>query len=184
MKGVAFYKQPEARLRFCGELRGRRYSQQGLTLVELVISIVVVSFALTALLSSFSFSAARSGDPMWQTKATQLAQAYLDEIIAMRFQEDSPSGGGAVASCRVDGSEAGETSRELFDDVDDYHNLNEAARFLDNSVGVGYNNYQVSITVSCEDAAGGVSSNSKSIALTVTAANGSRLRFAALRGNF
>ncbi|UTW47608.1 prepilin-type N-terminal cleavage/methylation domain-containing protein [Bacterioplanoides sp. SCSIO 12839] len=158
----------------------------GVTLVELVISIVVISIALTALLSSFSLSAGRSADPMWQSKASQLAQAYLDEIMAMRFQENSPLAGGAVVGCSVAGNEADETSRALFDDVDDYDGLNEQASFLDNTVPTSYVGYQVAVNVSCSDAAGntGSSVNSKLITLNITSPTGQTLSFSTFRGNF
>lgn len=180
MKEAAFYninnpKNPQSLRRI-----------RGVTLVELVISIVVISVALTALLSSFSLSAGRSADPMWQSKASQLSQAYLDEIMAMRFQENSPLAGGAVAACSVAGNEADETSRILFDDVDDYHGLSEQARFLDNTVPTSYVGYQVAVTVSCADAAGnsGSSMNSKLIVLDVTSPTGQTLSFSTFKGNF
>lgn len=174
MKGTAFYSHPTRR------------RSRGVTLVELVISIVVISIALTALLGSFSLSAGRSADPLWQSKATQLAQAYLDEIIAMRFQENSPVEGGAVSGCAISGNEADETSRILFDDVDDYHGLNEQARFLDNTVPTSYVGYQVAVTVTCADAAGNTGGlvNSKLITLQITSPTGQQLLFSTFRGNF
>lgn len=158
--------------------------QQGLTLVELVISIVVISIALTALLSSFSGSVGRSANPMLQNKASLLAQAYLDEILAMRFQENSPLAGGAVPGCSVNGSEAGESGRELFDDVDDYHGLSQQAAFLDGTVAENYSGYQVAVSVSCQDQSGAATTASKLIVLTISAPAGQVLRFSALRGNF
>lgn len=165
--------------------------QQGFSLIELVITIVVLGFALTALSSSLFTSVGKNADPLWQTKATQLSQAYLDEILAMKYQEDSPLGGGSVGNCSIDGAEAGtgpgegETDRSLFDDVDDYHGLTETARFLDDTSGLAstYSGYNISIQVACVDAQGNTSNNSKLIELTITSPTNESLVFSAYRAD-
>src|SRR5690606_10253382 len=110
--------------------------QRGLTLVELVITIVVISIALYTSLQAFSYFAGRSADALNQTRMLDLAQLYLDEILAKRWDEASGAGGVPVyVGCRItnDGecriTNDGECRitndgecRALFDDVDDYHN--------------------------------------------------------------
>lgn len=159
-------------------------TNRGYTLVEVVITIVVLGIALTALSGSLFDGIGRNADPMWQVKSTQLAQAYLDEITSMRFQEDSPLGGGSIATCNENGPEAGETNRSLYDDVDDYHNLTESGDFLDIATSSDYSQYSITIQVDCKDAADNDSLNSKIIEVTITAPGNRQLRFASMRGNF
>ena len=163
--------------------RSKGLNSKGFSLIELVITIVVLGIALSALSSSLFSGVGRSADPLWQSKATQLSQAYLDEILSMRYQENSPLGGGAVGSCSIAGAETGESSRSLFDDVDDYNGLAETATFLDGSTTSSYSGYSVSITVSCDDHLGVSSKNTKLITLTVTTPTNQSLVFAALRAD-
>lgn len=161
-------------------------NNKGFSLIELVITIVVLGIALSALSSSLFNSVGRNADPLWQSKASQLSQAYLDEILAMRYQDSSPLGGGAINGCAEDGPEAGEVGdRNSFDDVDDYNGLTETANFLDSSINSvsTYSDYSVSITVRCKDHLNGNSNYSKLIVLTITSPTKQQLVFSAFRAD-
>ncbi|MDH5594067.1 MAG: prepilin-type N-terminal cleavage/methylation domain-containing protein [Gammaproteobacteria bacterium] len=82
---------------------------KGFSLVELVISIVIISVALTGVLMIMNRTAVSSADPMIRTQVTAIAQSYLEEIMLRNYSDP-------------DGSEVGE-NRSTYDDVDDYHNL-------------------------------------------------------------
>ncbi len=58
----------------------RRKSVRGATLVELVMTIVIISVAIAGVLGAFSLLAGRSADPLNQTRAVSLSQLYADEI--------------------------------------------------------------------------------------------------------
>ena len=161
----------------------RSKKERGFSLIELVITIVIISIALTALSSSLFTAVGRNADPMWQAKATHLAQAYLDEILAMRYAETSPLGGGSIGSCAVDGAEAGEASRSLFDDVDDYDGLTETADFLDTSTSSNYSGYSIVIAVACVGPTNSASINSKLIVITITVPSQQSLVFSAFRAD-
>jgi len=155
----------------------------GFSLIELVITIVIISIALTALSSSLFSAVGRNADPLWQAKATHLAQAYLDEILAMRYAETSPLGGGSISSCNVDGAETGETARSLFDDVDDYHDLTETADFLDVSATSNYTGYSIVIAVTCVGPTNAGSTSSKLIVITITSPTTQTLVFSTFRAD-
>ena len=91
--------------------RGER-SQRGATLVEVVISIVVIAVAVSAVLGVMSTSVGRSADAMVITQAVSVANAYLEEISLKPFTDP-------------DGMD-GEVLRADFDDVDDYNGLVDA----------------------------------------------------------
>ncbi|MGK5037731.1 type IV pilus modification PilV family protein [Janthinobacterium sp. LB3P118] len=59
--------------------------QRGVTLIELVIFIVVVSIAVVGLLQIFTRTTASSADPQLRKQALAIAEAMLDEIEGARF---------------------------------------------------------------------------------------------------
>jgi prepilin-type N-terminal cleavage/methylation domain-containing protein len=84
--------------------------QRGVTLVELICTITVISMAGAALMGTLSYLAGAGGDSIRQSQAQSIADAYLAEISGMAFVD--PDG--------VDG----EANRALWDDIDDYAGLN------------------------------------------------------------
>ena len=171
--------------------------QRGVTLVELVISIVVLSIAMVALMNAFSVSMSSSGDPLWRNKTLKLAQLYLDEILAKRYDENTPLGGLPFVvspSCSGLGPDSGEANRADFDDVDDYHDpVAKVPVSLTGSLDASYDNYTVAITVECDDntvvgaldSAGSISAaQAKKISVTITPPNQPSLTFAVYKGNF
>lgn len=168
----------------------------GFTLIELIVTIVVTAIALTGLGVGLLTASRNSADPIVSMRAATLAQAYLDEILSKRFDENTESGGvtrcgetGQLACTVTLGAEAGET-RVNFDDVDDYHGLNESPP--SNTLGVAETNYdgfrvQISVSYAGTDFASGFALSQpalKKITLTVTAPIGGSFVFAAYRGNF
>lgn len=95
------------------------FRQSGTTLVELVVSIVVISVGLAGVLLVMTRTTQSSADPMVQHQAVAIAEAYLEEILLKPFDEAAASGVAEGAP----GPDAGETNRTLFDDVNDYHNM-------------------------------------------------------------
>lgn len=94
-----------------------RSSSRGFTLIEVLVTILVVALAATAVLGVYSSLVARSADPMVREQALAIAEAYLEEIELKPFCEDMP-----VCASETGNSEAGET-RADFDDVQDYNAL-------------------------------------------------------------
>lgn len=144
--------------------------QKGLTLIELIVTIVILAIALTGISVMMNNGFNRSADALLQFRSVSLAQAYLDEILSKRFDENSRNSG--IPPCRgstgplgrrcsqeagtpqpeIFGPDGGET-RATYDDVDDYHNLNEGfgtGNDLEDAQGIqrtGYDNFTVDITV-------------------------------------
>lgn len=132
----------------------------GVTLVELIISMVIISIALAGVLSVMNFTTGRSADPMIQHQAIAIAEAYMEEILLQGYADP-------------DGDETGET-RATFDDVDDYNKDNpngegivdqKPPRNQNDFPMTSLNNYTVNVVV--DDATlNGV--NAKKITVTVT----------------
>jgi len=93
-------------------MRLATHRELGVTLVELLVSIVVVSIAASAVLGVLSMNTARSADPMIRHQAAAIAESYIEEILLKPLSD--PDG--------VDG----EGARADFDDLDDYDGLSDA----------------------------------------------------------
>jgi len=164
--------------------------QRGVTLVELVISIVILSIAMVAVMSSFSVSIGRSADPLWRNKSLKLAQLYLDEILSKNYDDATPLGGLPVdtnPSCGSLGPDGGET-RATYNDVDDYDGTVDAPPVsLVGGLDSAYDNYSVSVSVECDNSnqvnASGTN-HAKKISVTVTPPGQSDMVFAVYKGNF
>lgn len=113
-------------------------SQSGIGLIELVISIVIVSIAASAVLGLIASTTARSADSVLLRQSIAIASAHLEEIAARPI--DDPDG--------VDG----EATRNLFDDVDDYAAL--VASPVADTTGTpipGLGQYRVTVIVASAD---------------------------------
>lgn len=89
-----------------------RAAQSGVTLVELLVSIVIVAIAAGTILGLLARTTAASADPMLRHQASAVAEAYLEEILLRPF--DDPDGAD------------GEGNRADYDDLDDYDGLVDA----------------------------------------------------------
>ncbi len=85
--------------------------QHGLSLIELVIFIVIISVAVTGVLSVMNVTVKSSANPMVRKQALAVAEAILDEILAKDYA--NPAGGFNETSATC-------TNRSQYDDVDDY----------------------------------------------------------------
>lgn len=165
----------------------------GFTLVELVVAIAVFAIAMTSLIIAFNPATTGSADPILQTRAAELGQAYLEEIIGKRFDENnsvgsqSRCGDGTAPACTAQGSfgpDAGE-NRSRFDDVDDYDGLTEVPTNALGTTRTNYNSYQVAITVTYAGGDLGLNAgDAKRIDLLITGPNGGQYDFTAYRTNF
>jgi MSHA pilin protein MshD len=112
----------------------RVHRQSGVTLIELIISIVVIAIAIGGVLGVLSQSVGRSADAMVMSQAVAIAEAYLEEITLKSFAD--PDG--------VDG----EANRVDFDDVDDYNGLVDVGARDQFGVAIpSLSQYTVAVTV-------------------------------------
>lgn len=132
-----------------------RQQNQGFTLIEIVITIVILG-AVAGILVPFFNAIVHSPDPVIRERAISLGQSMMDEIMAKKWDENTPMGGGPIcsgestskaarpslvnnctnpgaltASTIVVGADTGESQRTDYDDVDDYNGINESNNFTD-----------------------------------------------------
>lgn len=108
--------------------------QRGVTLIELIVFIVIVSVALAGVLSVLNLTTGHSADPMIRKQMLTIAEGLMDEVTAQTFtwcDPDDPTAATAIsaAACATPeaiGPEAGETRGGAvtpFDNVNDYNGL-------------------------------------------------------------
>jgi MSHA pilin protein MshD len=102
----------------------------GATLVELIVSIVVIAIAVTSVLGLLSEISVRSASAMMATQAESIASAYLDEALSQAFVDPNLP----------------EAGRQNFDDVSDYNFIDNGARDRQGNAIAGLGQYQVQIS--------------------------------------
>ena len=153
-------------------------NQSGITLIELIVTIVVLGVALVSVSGILQGGSSRSSDITLQVRATALAQSYLDEILGKRYDEKTRNRG--IPPCRASAPfarqctaeasfgfnygapvESGENSRARLDDVDDYDGLDEGdgqtlpLQDAQGNTRTGYDNFRVRVAVRYINVGGG-----------------------------
>lgn len=127
--------------------------QAGITLVELLLFIVIVSIGLAGILSVMNITTLHGADPMVRKQALAAAESLMEEITLKDFSDP-------------DGSEAGET-RPSFDDVDDYNGYaSSGIKDINENPISALADYQVSVAVT-GSALGGIAAG-QALLVTVT----------------
>ncbi|MHB1117527.1 prepilin-type N-terminal cleavage/methylation domain-containing protein [Sideroxydans sp.] len=156
--------------------------QRGISLIELIIFIVIISVALTGILLVMNQVTAHSADPLVRKQALAVAESILEEVELMPFTYCDPNDASAVtatstAGCTVPevlGAEIGETRYSPttpFDNVNDYHNFQMAAGSIMDitNSNTGLAGYALSpITVTAIDLGGITQASGDALLITVT----------------
>jgi len=171
-----------------------RRKSLGLTLVELIVSIVIISAAVAGALAVLNLSNRASATPLVQKQALSIAEALLEEVQLMPFtycDPDDPQAETATSAtvgasgCLVRVEAIGpdtlfapyQTANETrlstvspFDNVNDYHNFSMSGIVdLDGSAIAGLEAYTASVTVAQQALTGPPSiPAAESLMITVT----------------
>lgn len=154
------------------KLHFRAYAQRqrGVSLIEFIIFIVIVSTALIGILEVMNLSTAHSSDPLIRKQALAIAESLLEEVELMPFTYCDPDDANAAtasgaASCTagMDQDNGGATlgpvpSSELrgsttnpFDNVADYAGLTLAP--VEDLAGNTYPGYSAAVAITREGGA-------------------------------
>lgn len=155
--------------------RGRG-KQSGLSLVELVIAIVVLSVGLAAMLVAISTATRSSGDPVANKQAIAIAEAMLEEIELKPFNTGTFAG---PYNCGT---------RPQFDAVFPDYNNYAAATVCDMTTGAPIptlNGFNTTVTLQPTGAIGGIPlANAYLITVTVTTPGGYTVSLSGFRSNY
>ena len=143
---------------------------RGVTLVELIVSIVVIGTALAGVLMVIVRNTSASADPLIWHQAVIVGEAYLEEVLTKNFTADGV-----------------EASRGLYDDVMDYNGLNESPPKDQNGTVInalsGYR-VQVQVAVEALNDITLASGNAVRVQVTVTMPTGGSVVVSGYRTNY
>jgi len=157
---------------------------------------LVISIAALGVMYTLGLGLRHQSDSLWQTKAVALAESYMEEILARRYDEQSPLGGAPPCSttttaCSVQSAFNDGETRAQFDDVDDYDGLVEQPpRDPYGNPRPDYDSYRVAVSVVYPNPTQVVAlgldaaTDAKLVTVTVSTPEGGAMSFSALRGNF
>ena len=143
-------------------------TQQGISLIELIMFIVIVSVALAGIMLVMNTTTRYSADPLLHKQALTIAESLLEEIELKGFTSGGYSG----------------ADRSQFDDIFDYNGLGGAVTYANSSVAVtGLENYSISAVVAILPAAWGniPAASAAQITVTVTDPGGQSLEVTGYR---
>ncbi|MDZ7924269.1 MAG: prepilin-type N-terminal cleavage/methylation domain-containing protein [Marinagarivorans sp.] len=156
-------------------IKSARAKQQGLTLIEVVVFIVVISIGLTLLVKSVGQNLNTSADPILRLKALEKGQALLDEILARQYDENTPTSGIPACDSNDGVACAGILADGDFDDVGDYNGYSDTSD----------SGYSLSTTVQFAGTELGLAASAaKRITVVVTTPDGKSLTLSAYKVNF
>lgn len=146
-------------------------NNRGVTLIELIVVIVILSVATAGVLSVVNYATQHSADPVLRHQAIAIAEAYMEEITLKNY---------------VDPDADGEISRALFDDVDDYNGLSDSGARDQNGTAIsGLENYSVTVSVTAQSyGPAGIEVAGLKIAVTVADPAGESFTLAGYRADY
>jgi len=134
--------------------------QHGLTLIELLLFVVVVGIALSAMLKVFVTATTASADPMIRRQQLAIAESLLREVELMPFTWCEPSSAGAdtatsAAACTVQEAMGPEAGESRYGPVNFFDNVNDYSGFTMSGIGdvtgatvPGLSGYTASVSIS------------------------------------
>lgn len=157
-----------------------RTARRGVSLIELLIFISIVSIALAAVLRVFVQAGSTSADPQVRRQALAIAESLLEEVALMpntycdsedANAETATSSAGCATAAEALGPEAGELRSGLpsFDNVNDYHgfSMTGVTDLVGNAVA-GLSAYSASVAVQAADLNTITAASGDALQITVT----------------
>jgi len=137
----------------------------GFTLIELIMSMVIISIAAVGILSVMNLTQKHSVDPLVERQALAIAEAYMEEILLQNY--------GACSA----------TSRATYSCVGNYAGLLDVGAHNQAGAAIsGLANYTVSVAVAASSLTGGVSAQQITVSVSGPGVNG--LTLVGYRANY
>ncbi len=177
---------------------------RGVSLIELILFIVIIGAGLAGILGVMNLTTRASADPLIQKQALAIAEAYLEEVLAMPFTYCEPDDAHAATAESAGAVNPADTTRCAttlealgaegeargsttvpYDNVNDYNSLAAGAPAnLDGTAISELDAYQVSVAVVAEALGTVASSASLRVTVTVTGPIGTVVRLDGYRTRY
>lgn len=175
---------------------GTRNTQRGISLVELIMFIVIVSIALAGILLVMNVTTRGSADPLVHKQALAIAESLLEEVELMPFticDPDDPNAASAVSAADCTGGaggpndesklplgpETGETRYSTttpYDNVSDYSGFDSVAdggiKDVTGSTITALSGYSATVAVAQQSIGGIAVAESLLVTVSVTGPDG------------
>ena len=159
----------------------RHVRQHGISLIEMIMFIIIVSIGVVALLAVFNTTSRKSADPMIQKQMLAIAEALLEEVESKPFTYCDPddanattaaSAAGCATTPEVMGPEGAESRSGAtpFDNVNDYGPslvISPITDIAGNAIS-GVGGYAATIAVAASALNGIAATDALQITVTVT----------------
>jgi MSHA pilin protein MshD len=168
-----------------------RHNQRGISLIELIMFIVIVSVALAGILLVMNVTTKSSADPLIHKQSLAIAESLLEEVELMPFTWCDPNdvnaasavsaascsagmdqnkGGAALTQPPTPASETRYSTSDPFDNVADYGGFSMAAGSIMDitNTNIGLAGYKADIAVARKGLAIGLPADDAALLITVT----------------
>lgn len=148
--------------------------QAGVTLIELVLAMIVISVALGGVLLVMNYTTRHSADPLLRQQAIAIAEAYMEEVTLKAYLD--PDDG---TLCPTP-----EATRDQYDNVCDYNGLADSGAADQTGTAIsGLAGYGVAVSVAGQPF-GSPAVNGLRIDITVTDPAGEALTLTGYRAPY
>ena len=143
-----------------------RINFRGVSLIELLFFIVIIAIASGGLIQAYNYSLTHNVDPIIKVRALEAVQSKLDEILALKYDAITPTGG--IPACSSTGNPPCNNSPDAdMNDVDDFNGFSDTP----------YTGYVRRVTVA-------TAGNQKLITVTVSAPLNFSVALSVYKANF
>lgn len=170
----------------CAGPDARTFRQRGTTLVEVVIFILIVSVAVTAVVNALAVAVRASSDPLITRQTLAIGESLLQEIDALPYRQKDPYN--PTGPDDAIGPETGETrsgSPLPFDNPNDYSGYTETGIVAPDGTSVsGLGSYAVSATASQQSMGNVPASDGLLVIVTTTGPDGQAISLTTFRARY
>jgi MSHA pilin protein MshD len=142
----------------------RQRSQGGISLVELIMFIVIVSLGIVGILSVMNVTTKASADPMLRKQALAIAESLLEEIQLQAFTYCSPDDVNAITAVSAAACANAANSEDNLPSIARVSNAPNIARVANNVAD--YNNLKLPVIYDVNGVAVGVTGFSAEVGIT------------------
>jgi MSHA pilin protein MshD len=183
-----------------------RHKQHGISLIELIMFIVIVSVALAGILLVMNVTTKSSADPLIHKQALAIAESLLEEVELMPFTYCDPNDanaasatsaascsagmdqnkGGAALTSPTPATETRYSTSDPYDNVADYGGFSMGTGLINDitNTSIGLAGYKADIAVTGNGLAGLPADAALRITVTVTGSDGLTLVLEGIRTRY
>lgn len=132
--------------------------QRGMSLIELIVAIVIISVGVSGVMLAFNTTVRDSAEPMIRKQLLAVAEGMLEEILLQPYVAAS----GTITGC----------DRQAADDIFDYNGYSQGICDIGGNAVATLSGYTVEVTVTSPASLGNLAASADVARVMVTAVHG------------